>query len=151
MWIWIWLGILVASLVFEFITSEMVSIWFSLGALVALILAACGVWLEVQWIVFAIISIVCILTLRKISLKFLLKNDNEKITSKEQTVGKTFELLSDINKNNRGTIKINGVEWSVMTADDSEILAGNMVEVLELKGNTYIVKLAKQKSEEKGE
>ena len=79
MWIWIWLGVIAVALLFEFVTMELVSVWLSLGAFIALILAVCGVSLEVQWIVFGAVSILCILLLRKVSLKFLLKNNNEKL------------------------------------------------------------------------
>ena len=67
-WVWIWLGVLAVALILEFITMELVSAWFALGAFVALILAACEVSLEVQWIVFGLVSIISILLLRKISL-----------------------------------------------------------------------------------
>ena len=37
--IWLWLGIFVAALLFEFITADMVSIWFSIAAIPSFILA----------------------------------------------------------------------------------------------------------------
>jgi membrane protein implicated in regulation of membrane protease activity len=141
MWIWIWLGVVAVTLMLEFITLELASVWFSLGGLVALILAVCGCSVEVQWIVFGVVSIVSILLLRKVSLKYLLKNNNEKISNTDMTIGKNFELLTDINPNQCGTIKVNDVVWSVVAVDSSsEIKSGTRVEVVELKGNKYVVK-----------
>ncbi len=141
MWLWIWLGVVAVTLLFEFVTMELVSVWFSLGAFVALILASCGVGLEVQWIVFGVVSIASILLLRKISLKYLLKNGDEKVVNTDITIGKNFELLSDITRNENGTIKVNGVVWSCAVEDDSvEVKAGTRVEVVRVKGNKYIVK-----------
>ena len=37
--VWIWLGILVAAIILEAITQDLVSIWFSVGALVSLVLS----------------------------------------------------------------------------------------------------------------
>ncbi|MBP3630056.1 MAG: NfeD family protein [Clostridia bacterium] len=153
MWVWIWLGVVAVTLLFEFITMELASVWFSLGGFVALILAVCDVSVEVQWIVFGLVSILSILLLRKVSLKYLLKNSNERISNTDMTIGKNFELLTDINPNQRGTIKVNDVVWMVVAVDSSsEIKAGTRVEVVELKGNKYVVKpfvLDNDKKEEK--
>ncbi len=145
MWIWVWLGIVAVTLVFEFVTMEMASIWFSLGAFVALILSACGASLEAQWIVFGVVSIASILGLRKVSLKWLQRDEGQKVTSKELTIGKQFELLTSISKTTPGTIKINGVEWSAICKIQPTVDAGTMVEVVELVGNKYVVKPVKEK------
>lgn len=147
LWVWIWLGVVAVTLLFEFVTFELVSVWFSLGAFVALILALCKVSIEVQWIVFGLVSIMSILLLRKVSLKYLLRNSNEKVSNTDMTIGKTFELLTDITKNNSGTIKVNGVVWSAVTEDEkTEINAGTRVEVIAIKGNKYIVKAVEEVS-----
>lgn len=149
-WVWIWLGVLAVALILEFITMELVSAWFALGAFVALILAACEVSLEVQWIVFGLVSIISILLLRKISLKYLFKNSDKQVLNTEMTIGKDYELLSDITKNEKGTIRVNDVVWSAVSEDGSEIKAGTRVKVVELKGNKYVVKpiKAEEKKEE---
>lgn len=149
-WVWIWLGVLAVALILEFITMELVSAWFALGAFVALILAACEVSLEVQWIVFGLVSIISILLLRKISLKYLFKNSDKQVLNTEMTIGKDYELLSDITKNEKGTIRVNDVVWSAVSEDGSEIKAGARVKVVELKGNKYVVKpiKAEEKKEE---
>ena len=55
-WIWVWLGIVVVALVLEFITMELVSIWFAFGGFVSLIMSACGASVASQWIVFGLLS-----------------------------------------------------------------------------------------------
>lgn len=151
-WIWIWLALLITSIIFEFITMELVSVWFAVGAFVSLILSICGASVEVQWIVFASVSIVCIIGLRKVSLGILLKNDKAEITKKDMVIGKEFKLLTDITKERKGTIKINDVEWSVVSKNGEAVKAGSRVKVLELKGNKYIVeKTFEQKTRAKKE
>ena len=64
--VWIWLGVMIASLVVEISTMGFFSIWFAVGALVAMILAlipGIGPW--VQIIVFATVSVVSFVFLRK--------------------------------------------------------------------------------------
>ena len=71
MWVYIWLGIVAVTMILEFITMDLVCIWIALGALVAMVLAGCGVGFEIQIVIAIIISVACILGLRKITLKFL--------------------------------------------------------------------------------
>lgn len=138
-WIWIWVAVVAISLIIEFSTMEMVSLWTAIGALISLIIAACGVGLEIQLIVFFGVSIVLLLSLRKIALKYLLKNNNSK-TGTDSLVGTSHTLLTDIKEDSPGTIKINGVTWTVVTANNTKIKAGKKVEIIEIKGNKFIVK-----------
>jgi len=142
-WIWIWVAVIVISLIVEFGTLEMVSLWTAIGGIVALILAACKVGLEIQLIVFFAISIILLLSLRKIALKYLLKNNTKLGTS--GLIGTKHKLLSPITNDNMGTIKINGVVWSVALEKGTELPEGTIVSIVRLEGNKFIVK------EEKGE
>lgn len=137
--IWVWLGVTALSLILEFVTMEMASIWFVAGGIIGMILAACGVGWEIQLIVFILVSMILLLSLRKIALNVLLKNSNAK-TNANAEVGKKFKLLSDITDEEPGTIKINDVIWKVVSLDGSKIKKGAVVEIVEIKGNKYIVK-----------
>ena len=145
MWIWIWLGIITLCVIIEAITMELVSFWCIFGGIVALILAICKVPIEVQWITFGLVSLVLLLSLRKISLKYLVKKEEH--TNLDAEFGKTAELLTDIKKNENGTIKIRGIVWNVTTNDNSELPAGTIVKLVNLEGNKYIVKKYEDKKE----
>ena len=107
MWIYLWLAIIVIALVVEFCTNEMVSVWFAGGGLVAVILAA----FEVPWVVclpvFLVLSFVLLLCFRKVTMKYL--NRNTARVNADSAIGKEYELLSAIEFNKAGTIKINDV------------------------------------------
>ena len=50
---WIWLAIIVVALIIEIVTLDLVSIWFSFGAVVPFILSAIGgIPIEIQIVVF---------------------------------------------------------------------------------------------------
>jgi membrane protein implicated in regulation of membrane protease activity len=142
--IWVWLGVTVLSLVVEFTTFELASLWFAAGGIVAMILAACNAPLVAQLIVFIAISLILLLSLRKIALKFFQKGDNLK-TNTESVVGNTYRLLSGITKDEMGTIKINGVVWNVVSDNGEAISKGEEVEIVNVKGNKYIVKKGENK------
>lgn len=137
-WLYVWLGLTAVALVIEFITSEMVSIWFAGGGLIAMIISAFGVEWYVHVPVFIVLSLTLLLSFRKMALKYLDKGDIR--TNADSAIGKEFTLLSPISFNQAGTIKINDVIWSVITENANESLSeGTIVRVKSLKGNKYIV------------
>jgi len=138
--IWVWLGIVAASIIIELSTFQLVSVWFAAGGLVSLILAACGVGLEWQIIVFLVISIALLIGVRKITLKLLQKSGSQ--TNIDALIGKTAELVEPIRLNQPGAVKFNGVTWSAYTKTSDNIAVGTLVEVASVEGNKLIVKRA---------
>ncbi len=142
MLVYVWLAVVVFTLIIEFSTTDMISIWFAGGALVALILAAFNVWWVVQLIAFIVVSAVLLALFRKFALKKL--NAKTVNTNADQAIGKEYRLLSPIGLNQVGTIKINDVIWNVDTKEqEQEIPEGVIVRILEIKGNKYIVEEVK--------
>ena len=136
---WIWLAVIVVTVVIEGITLDMVSVWFTAGAIVPLILAAVGaVGWEIQLIIFIVVSTVLILTLRKVTKRLLFKNG-----SKEQIntiIGKQTKMIEDATEDTMGSIKINDVVWSAKSEKDETIKKGELVEIIRVSGNKAIVK-----------
>lgn len=137
-WVYIWLGVVVVTLVVEFVTFDLVSVWLSCGALVALILAACKVSYEIQIIVAVVISLVLILSLRKVALKWLTKSKEK--TNIDLIIGKKVKLLSKITEDQMGTVKINGITYSAKSSNDEQINEGEYVIIEKIEGNKLIVK-----------
>ena len=65
MWIYVWLAVTAFALIIEFVTADMVTIWFAGGGLVAMILAACGLEWYVHVPVFIVVSFAAMLVFRK--------------------------------------------------------------------------------------
>lgn len=138
-WIWVWVAVVSLSLLIEFVTMEMVSIWTTVGGLVALILSALNVNLEIQLIVFFLVTIIMLLSLRKFALKHLLKNNELRIGT-SSIIGTTHKLKTAITEDERGTIKINDITWSVTTENGAQLPADTIVEIVKIEGNKLIVK-----------
>ena len=137
--IWVWLGIIVMSLIIEFVSISMTSLWFAIGGLVSLVLASVGVGVIWQIVVFAIISFVCLLSLRKVALKFLYRNKDDK-TNKDAIIGRELFVNEEITEQKMGTVKIDGVVWSCISSDPKkEIKSGAKVIIKEIKGNKFVV------------
>ncbi len=137
---WVWLGVIVATAIAEFATMEIVSIWFTIGAIVPFILAAtnCVRW-EIQLVVFVVISAVLIVSLRRITKKFLLKNSNGK-TNLDTLIGKELRMLKGTDFETIGSVKVNDVVWSAVGQNRESIGKDEIVEVVKIDGNKLIVK-----------
>ena len=136
--IYVWLCVFAVCVILEFITMELVSIWLAVGALVGLILALCGVMMEIQIAVVAVVSIVCILALRKVFLKLLNKSKDK--TNLDLIVGSKVKVIKPITKDELGSVKVNGIVWSIKSIDDKTIKQDSMVEIVRIEGNKLIVK-----------
>lgn len=134
--IWVWLGVIVLSLVIEFITDELVSIWFVVGGIVSWILSLCKIDIGIQLIVFVIASFAFMLVARPFLKKYL--NRNEIKTNVDALIGRIAVVLKKIEVGERGLVKIDGVEWSAVANDDID--EGARVEILSIEGNKLIVK-----------
>ena len=75
MWIYIWLGVVAFSVMIEFLTMEQVSVWFIGGGIVAMILAAVNVDPVIQIVVFIVVSLVLLLSFRRMVMRFLMKKN----------------------------------------------------------------------------
>lgn len=138
MWIYIWLGVTALALIIEFLTSDMVSVWFAGGGVVAMILSACGLEWYVHLPTFIVLSFVLLLSFRPVVMKKLMTKQVS--TNADSAIGKEFTLLTAIGFNQCGTIKIGDVVWNVNTEDErEEIPAGEVVRIVDIKGNKYIV------------
>lgn len=136
---WIWGAVMIFALVIEFLTVDLVSVWFFCGGLASLILALCGVDPSIQLIVFASVSFVFMLVSRPFLKKYLKRNEIK--TNVDTLQGRIAVALSDIIVGERGTVKIDGIEWSAVSNED--IKEGSKVEILSIEGNKLIVKLHK--------
>ena len=139
MWI-IWLVLFVAMLIVEASGPALVSIWFSFGAIVALILSFIpGVewWIEV--IVFVVISVATLLALRPVLRKYIKRNKYN--TNIDSFNGKRGYVIEDMTYLRPGAVKIGDVSWTAIPANKDETIVENeIIEVVAVNGNKLIVK-----------
>ena len=137
-WVYVYLGITVFALVVEFITTDLISIWFAGGGAVALIVSAFVPMWYVHVPIFVAVSFVLLFVLRKLLLAKL--NKNVERVNADSAIGKEFVLLEDIAFNQLGSIRVNGVVWSAVATDpNTSINKSKVVKVVGLDGNKYIV------------
>ena len=138
----IWLGIFVLGLIIEAVGTDLVSIWFSAGALIALIISfipAVPWWVEV--IVFVVISGACLLFLRPLTRKYMRGKIAK--SNADALVGRKGMLLEKVGPMQRGVVQVGDIKWTALgIEDDTKIEAGKVVEIVAISGNKLIVREA---------
>lgn len=145
LWI-IWLVVFVLALLLEWGTSELVSIWFAIGAVISLILSLIpGVAWWIELIVFVVVSAAILIFLRPF-LKKLLKNSRVD-TNIDEIIGKKGFMTADYTDTEVGEVKIQGVLWTAINTEENECLKkGDKVVVVAIQGNKLIVKKIKEEN-----
>ncbi|MBQ8880830.1 MAG: NfeD family protein [Oscillospiraceae bacterium] len=129
----IWFALLLLFIWAEAATVTMVSAWFAIGALAAVIAALADGQLWLQITLFLGVSGVSLALLRPIARKYF----DPKITrtNVDAMVGKICLVVADIdNPASQGQVKIGDVEWSARSADGTPIPAGTQVKIHRVEG-----------------
>lgn len=138
-----WLILAVVLIVVEASTYSLISIWFALGALAAIIpalISGNAIW--AQFAVFVIVSGVSLAFTRKFLKKVL--HYNPEPTNADQVIGKQAIVKEEINNIvETGKVTVMGLDWSARSADDSVITVGEIVSVKEISGVKLIVERIK--------
>lgn len=136
---WAWLLIIAACVIIEASTMGLTTIWFAIGALVAWFVYLMGLSLQVQIVVFLIVSIACLVLTRPIAVEKL-KVGKAK-TNLDSLISEIAKVETTINNiNNEGYVKLKGQIWSARSIDDDVIEKDELVVVKEVKGVKLIVK-----------
>ncbi|MGI6594683.1 MAG: NfeD family protein [Christensenellales bacterium] len=142
-WFWVWLSVVVVTLIIEATTVGFASIWFSIGAFVAMLMSISD---KIPWwaqaIVFVVVSLGLLLSLRKISLKLFEKNKKKKgshNTNLDRYIGKIYEVIQVIDDGKRAMIKINDIDWEIFEPN-KEYVIGDHVKVIDFSGSKVVVK-----------
>ena len=137
--LFVWLGLLALFLIAEFATVQLTTVWFAVGALVSLLLAAFGVDnVAVQIIVFALVSLIMLILTRPLVKKWMRRRTQP--TNADMVIGEQAVVTEAIdNAQAEGLVKVKGAVWSARSADDSRIPVGAAVTVKAIEGVKLIV------------
>lgn len=141
--LYIWLAVICVGLIVEFIDAgSLVSVWVSVGAIIPLLMSFWknyAVWyITLQVVIFGIITLLCMVFLRRICKKLLFGKTDGK-TNMDVLIGKTFKIK--VVRDEVMYVKINGIEYKAILENENGILeVGEEVEIVKFSGNKIIVK-----------
>lgn len=132
----VWFGIIILAAVIEAATMDLSSIWFSVGAFFALIVAIFTDNVVAQSIVFLLASVALLLVLRPVFKEHMRKNEIK--TNADALVGKIAICSKAITNGERGEVKIEGKIWTAISNEDINV--NEKVTVLAIKGVKLVVR-----------
>ena len=138
---WFWLALTVALMVVELSTTDLISVWFALGAGLTAVIKLIFTNLSIAWqaLIFVVISVVLLAATRPLVKKLLAKK-NENKTNLDRLIGNDALVIEDINNiTGVGAVKINGLVWSARSESGEDSSADTVVVFKEIRGNKAIV------------
>ena len=111
----------------------MVSTWFALGSLAAMITSLVGGELWLQVVLFFAVSTVFLLSLRPLAQKYFTpKIVKTNVDSVVGTQGKVLENIDNVSAT--GRVKLGGMEWSARSTSGENITEDTLVTVDKVEG-----------------
>ena len=138
--LYVWISVLVLSVILEAATSDFVAIWFLPAALISLILSFFEVPIWVQILCFVVVGLALVVATRPLCRKFL--SGRKVKTNAESLIGKTCIVTEEIcNIHEVGEVKVSGLCWSARAEQEDRVIAvGEQVTIVEIRGVKLIVK-----------
>lgn len=143
-WTYFWIALAVIFAIVEAFTFSLATIWFSVGALVAMIASILGFSLIWQVFIFLVASAIFIYYTRPFFNKKL-KVGTEK-TNIDALIGEVGIVTEDIAPFETGIVKISGQIWTAKSANNQLIQRDSKVKVIKIEGVKIIVDLLNESS-----
>ena len=138
-----WLCAVILFLIVEALVPGLVSIWFAVGSVPALISALCGgpVWL--QYVMFHVFSVLALVLTRPLAKKYV--NSRVQPTNADMLIGKDCVVKETVdNLQGTGAVSVGGKVWTARTETEGEVLpVGSVAKVLRIDGVKLIITSAR--------
>lgn len=134
-----WLVAMIVLLIIEALVPGLVSIWFALGALAALIsaLLKAPVWLQV--LCFLVVSVLTLILTRPLVKKY--QSGKIQPTNADTVIGKECLVTEEVNNIlGTGAVTVDGKTWTARNLDENSITnVGEVKKVLKIEGVKLII------------
>lgn len=134
--IWVWLIVFIFMLVLEFITTDFVSVWFAISAIPTIIITLIFkelIWLQIT--TFFVVGFLLMLLIRKYVVRYTKKNIVS--TNVDSYIGKNAIVTETIRPDLKGLVSFENDTWTAIS--NEEIDKGDMVKIIAIEGNKFIV------------
>ena len=124
----IWAVVAIVCLILELSSGDFFIICFSIGAVFSVIGAAVGLNIYWQLLIFAVCSLLSVLFVRPVALRYLHKNEPNKPSNADALLGRTGRVTEAIQNGGKGYVQIDGDQWRAVSTTD--IPVGTSVRVI---------------------
>lgn len=131
---YIWLIIIIVLGIIEAMTVNLVSIWFIISGLFALITSFIFDNFLIQFAIFVVLGVLLMITTRDILEKKLVSKEK---TNLDRIIGMKGVVTEEIDMFQIGEVKVEGKAWSAVSNTKLEV--GEIVKILRIEGVKLIV------------
>lgn len=140
MLLWVWLGLLVLFVIVEACTANLLTIWFAVGALAALVSSFFTDSLVIQIAIFVVVSLIVLAIVRPMAKKYT--KTKKQPTNADMYINAEGIVTDSIsNLKATGTVKVKGTVWTARSFNDEVEIPENTTIIVErIDGVKLIVK-----------
>ncbi len=109
-----WLCLIAILLIAEAMTTNFVTIWFALGALVALLASFAVPNPAAQMAIFIVVS--AILVFATLPLVRKMRNKKKTPLNADRNIGRTAKVVQALEPGEQGRVRLDGVDWAATSA-----------------------------------
>ena len=124
----VWAIVAVLCLILELSSGDFFIICFSIGAVFAIIGAVVGLNVYWQIALFALFSLLSVIFIRPVALRYLHKNEPNKPSNADALLGRKGKVTEAITVGGNGYVQIDGDLWKAVSSND--IPVGTTVRVI---------------------
>lgn len=136
--VWFWAVLTAVLVVIEAVTVQLVTIWFAVGALSAVVANLLGADIVWQFVIFTAVSLIMLILTRPYVKKFVERRTVP--TNADRVIGCDAVTQEEINnKMGTGQVKVGGVIWTARSINDEVIEKDTLVVVEKIEGVKVIV------------
>ena len=134
----LWLVLTVVFVITEALSIALISIWFAVGAVLAMVSALFGAPLWLQLLIFIAVSGVLVLAAKPLSEKMINKRAVQ--TNADRVIGQTAFVTQTINNSlSTGQVRVLEQVWTARSVSDELIVEGTTVVVKDIQGVKVLV------------
>lgn len=131
--IWFWLAALILFLLMEGASAAVISLWFALGSLAALLAAALGASIPIQTGVFMLVSGTSLALLMPLVKKYI--RPGIQSTNKDSVIGTVGTVTEEIdNVRSCGRVRLGAMSWAARSSSSAPIAMDTVVRVDRIEG-----------------
>lgn len=132
--LYIWLSIIIVLSIIEVITVNLVSIWFIISAIAALLISLFTDNFILQFAIFVLLGIILLILTRKFMANKLVLNEK---TNLDRIIGMRGVVTEDIDDLVIGEVIVDGKRWSAIAK--TPIKKGEKVKIIKIEGVKLVV------------
>ena len=135
---WFWVAVTIICVVIESLTLALTTIWFGISAFVMVFLAFTPLPFPAQLFIFVALAMMLLIFTRPVVKQKI--NQKKIATNYERIIGQIAVVTKKITALDKGSVKINGMEWTAAVREDVVLEEGSKCIVEEIAGVTAYVK-----------